>query len=117
MSLLDEFTDKFVMMDKISVPDGYGGFDIVYQEGAEFEAAMGMNDSIEARIADAKGIKNRYSIYPKQNINLNPYDVIKRLKDDKIFRITSDGDDKKTPPSSPLNRRKYNAEEWRLPDE
>ena len=44
------------------------------------------------------------------------HDVIKRLSDGKIFRITSDGDDKATPKSASLNMRSVSAEEWSLAD-
>lgn len=44
------------------------------------------------------------------------HDVIKRLKDGKILRITSDGDDSATPASASLNMRTCTAEEWTPPN-
>jgi hypothetical protein len=38
--------------------------------------------------------------------------VFRRESDGKIFRVTSDGDDKKTPPSAGLDMRQVTAEEF-----
>jgi hypothetical protein len=46
---------------------------------------------------------------------LDFHDVIMRIADGKIFRITSDGDDNKTPKSATLDMRQVSAEEWSLP--
>lgn len=117
MSLIDEFTSKCTMMDRISVPDGYGGFDKRWVDGAEFEAAITLDTSMQARIAEQEGVTALYTITTKKNINLQYHDVLKRQSDEKIFRVTSDGDDKHTPESASLNMRQVSAEEWSLPQE
>ena len=38
--------------------------------------------------------------------------MVRRASDGKIFRVTSDGDDKRTPRSAALNMRNVSAEEW-----
>ena len=48
-------------------------------------------------------------------INLQYHDVVKRDRDGKIFRVTSDGDDNYTPASSSLDIRQVEAEEWTIP--
>jgi hypothetical protein len=47
-------------------------------------------------------------------MNLQYHDIFRRVEDGKIFRVTSDGDDKKTPESATLNMREVTAEEWSL---
>ena len=116
MSLLDAAMESFVMLDKTTVPDGYGGFISSYTEGAEFSAAATFDTSIQARVAGVQGVTSLYTITTSKAINLQYHDVAKRLSDNKIFRITSDGDDKKTPASATLNMRQVTAEEWSLPD-
>ena len=49
-------------------------------------------------------------------MNLQYHDVFRRNRDLKIFRVTSDGDDKHTPASATLNMRQVTAEEWSLPN-
>ena len=116
MSLLDAAMETFAMMDKTTVPDGYGGFRAAYSQGAEFQAAATFDTSVEARVAGVQGVTSLYTITTTKAINLQYHDVVKRLSDDKIFRITSDGDDKKTPESATINMRQVTAEEWSLPN-
>ena len=114
MSLLTEAMEKCVMMDKRTTPDGYGGFDTTWIEGADFDAAVVLDTSIEARQAEQAGVTAIYTVTTKKTVNLQYHDVFKRVSDGKIFRVKSDGDDKKTPGSATLNMRNVNAEEWRL---
>ena len=115
MSLIDDFTSECAMIDKKSVPDGYGGFEPAWVVGANFNAAITLDNSMQARVAEQQGVTALYTITTKKNINLQYHDVFKRLSDGKIFRVTSDGDDKATPISANLNMRQVSAEEWKLP--
>jgi hypothetical protein len=117
MNLLQESMEDCIMQDKISVEDGYGGFYTVYQDGAKFSAAVVLDNSMQSRIAEKEGVTALYTITTEKNINLQFHDVLKRVSDSKIFRILSDGDDKKTPKSALLNMRQVAAEEWSIPDE
>ena len=47
-------------------------------------------------------------------MTLEYHDVFRRIRDGKIFRVTSDGDDKHTPASANLNMRQVTAEEWSI---
>ena len=103
------------MIDKKSVPDGYGGFNPAYVPGAKFDAAITLDSSMQSRIAEQQGVTALYTVTTKKNINLQYHDVFTRNEDGKIFRVTSDGDDKVTPISATLNMRQVSAEEWHLP--
>lgn len=116
MSLLDSAMEKFVMLDKSTQADGYGGYITTWNEGAEFQAAATFDTSIAARTAAVQGVTNLYTITTSRAVNLQYHDICKRVSDGKIFRVTSDGDDKKTPPSAYLDMRQVTAEEWRLPN-
>lgn len=116
MSLLDSAMETFAMLDKTTASDGYGGYTSVWTQGAEFQAAATFDTSIEARVAGVQGVTSLYTITTSKAMNLQYHDVVKRLSDNKIFRVTSDGDDKKTPPSATLNMRQVTAEEWELPN-
>jgi head-tail adaptor len=116
MSLLDEAMEKCIYLDKTTAPDGYGGTTISWQEGAEFYAAIVFDTSMEARVADKQGVTSLYTITTRKNLTLEYHDVFRRLRDGKIFRVTSDGDDKHTPASANLDMRQVTAEEWSLPN-
>lgn len=115
MSLLSEAMESFVIMDKQTSADGYGGVKTIWTDGAEIKAACVYNSSVEARVGVIQGLTSLYTIITKKNINLQYHDIVRRLSDGKIFRITSDGDDNKTPASATLNMRNVSAEEYVLP--
>lgn len=114
MGLLDEAMEPFVMMDKTTAKDEYGSFTRVWTEGAEFMAAAVKDNSMQARIAGVQGVTALYTVTTPKSIHLEYHDVFKRKSDGKIFRATSDGDDKATPVSSTLDMRQVSAEEWTL---
>jgi SPP1 family predicted phage head-tail adaptor len=112
MSLLLDAFENCIMMDKTTTSDGRGGFITSWTDGAEFDAAIVFDSSMQARAAEAAGVKSLYTITTAKNVNLQYHDVFRRLSDGKIFRVTSDGDDKKTPPSATINMRQVTAEEF-----
>ena len=114
MSLLSEAMESCILMDRKTASDGYGGFTERWTDGAAFEAAIVLDSSMQARIAAAQGVTGLYTITTGKQINLQYHDVFRRVSDGKIFRCTSDGDDKKTPASASLNMRQVQAEEWEL---
>lgn len=116
MSLLSEAMTKCVMLDKSTEADGYGGYVITWKDGAEFSAAIVLDSSMQARIAEKQGVSSLYTVTTTKALNLQYHDVFRRADDGKIFRVTSDGDDKKTPASASLNMRQVTAEEWELTD-
>ena len=116
MSLLSEAMETFVMLDKSTTADGYGGFTATWTEGAAFMAAVTFDSSMEARIGGVQGVTSLYTVTTPRAVTLGYHDVIKRRSDNKVFRITSDGTDKKTPPSATLDMRQVSAEEWRVPN-
>lgn len=115
MSLLSEAMETCYMLDRRTVPDGYGGYRQEYVEGASFMAAIVFDTSIEARVAERQGVTSRYTVTTPRTLTLEYHDVFRRGRDGKIFRVTSDGDDKYTPASTTLDMRQVTAEEWVLP--
>lgn len=116
MSLLSDRMDDCIMMDKTTTAGGYGGYITSWVPGAEFQAAIVLDNSIEARVAEKQGVTALYTITTNKQINLQYHDVLKRVRDGKVFRVTSDGDDKYTPDSATINMRQVSAEEWVIPN-
>ena len=116
MSLLSEAMETCTMIDRTTAPDGYGGIITTWLDGAAFQAAIVLDSSMQARTAAVQGVTSLYTVTTKKNINLQYHDVFRRGSDGKVFRVTSDGDDKKTPGSAALNMRQVSAEEWSLPN-
>ena len=114
MSLLEAAMKDFVVMDKTTVDDGYGGTKRVWTEGLPIKGAIVLNNSASSKIAESMGAIGAYTLTVKKSILLDFHDVIKRVEDGKIFRLVNDSDDMKTPPSATLDMRQYSCEEWNL---
>lgn len=116
MSLLTDAMETCVILDKTTVSDGRGGVISQWTDGASFQAAITYDASIEGRTAAVQGVTALYTVTTHKDINLQYRDVFRRMSDGKLFRVTTDGDDKKTPRSAALDMRQVNAEEWSLPN-
>ena len=115
MSLLTQAMEDVVMLEKKRVPDGEGGFTVEWVPGVSFKSAITFDNSMEARTAEKQGVTSRYTITAPLNAKLEYHDVIRRLRDGKVFRIKSDGDDVQTPKNATFQFLQVEAEEWELP--
>lgn len=116
VSLLDEYvrdTGRCVMLDRVTKPDGRGGIIYSYEEGAEFDAAIYLENSLEQEKAEKQGVTGIYQVTVSRSTRLGYHDVFRRLKDGRTFRVTSK-DEKQTPASSVLDMRSVRAEEYEL---
>lgn len=114
MSLLSEAMESCVLLNKQTAPDTYGGYVTSWVDGAPFKAAISFDTSMEARVADKQGVTSLYTVTTSRALTLEYHDVFRRVSDGKIFRVTSDGDDKYTPKSAGLDMRQVTAEEWSI---
>lgn len=114
MSLLSDAMTTCVILNKQTEADGYGGYITTWTDGAEFKAAIVLDSSMEARIGEKQGVTALYTVTTSRALNLQYHDVFRRVEDGKIFRVTSDGDDKKAPKSAGLDMRQVSAEEGEL---
>lgn len=115
MSLLDDAYESFTIINKVVVDDGYGGTKDTWVDGANIMGAMSYNNSTQMKVAESMGSTSSYVLVVKKNVSLDYHTVLRRKSDNKVFRLTSDSDDMKTPPNAGLDMRIYNAEEWKLP--
>ena len=70
MSLLEEAMEECTMLDKTTTDDGYGGVNTVYVDGATFYAAIPIDNSMQARVAEKDGVTALYTVTTKKNVNL-----------------------------------------------
>lgn len=116
MNMIEDSMESCVIMQKVRTPDGEGGFITEWTEGAQFNASITFDSSMQARIGEKQGVSSLYTVTTSKNANLEYHDVIKRLRDKKLFRITSDGDDKQTPVQAAFGQYlQVTAEEWVIP--
>ena len=114
MSLLDNAFENFTIVNKTVVDDGYGGVTTRWVDGATIKGAMVFDGSTQMKIAQSMGVTSAYTLTVRKSVLLDYHTVLRRESDKKIFRLTSDSDDKKTPEEAALDMRQYDAEEWEL---
>lgn len=114
MSLLDEAFENFIIMDKVTSDDGYGGVVIEWAEGATISGALVYDNSSMMKVAQAIGSTAAYTLTVRKNVDLDFYTVLKRSSDNRIFRVLANSDDNKTPESAGLNMKQYPVEDWKL---
>jgi len=114
MSLLEQAFEDFKIVNKSVVDDGLGGTTTQWTEGATIKGAIVFNSAPETQVAQALGSTNLYQFIVRRENNLDYHDVVKRVEDGKIFRITNNADENKTPNTANLNMKVYTAEEWVL---
>lgn len=115
MALFESFYEPCVLMEKKRVSDGEGGWVTSWEDGIEFEAAIVLDTTMTARVAESEGMKSVYTVTANTNIAFDFHDVFKRLEDGKIFRVTSDPTDKTTPDVASFQFEQVTAEVWELP--
>lgn len=114
MKLYEAMMDSCVLMEKVRVPDGLGGWTTEWTEGAPLKAAILKSTSVEARRAEAEGVTELYTVTVFRETPLEFHDVIKRISDGLILRITSNITDNTSPVFSGIDFGQVNAEAWKL---
>lgn len=109
--MLFEQMEQCVFLHKVPIPDGEGSYTTEWREGEQFKASFTFDTSIQARIAEAQGVKGMYTVTVPKHVEIEYHTAFKRLSDDMIFRCVSK-DDKKTPAAASFQVRQFNAEEW-----
>lgn len=117
MSLLTETMEEYLIMNKISVDDGYGGYEYQWSEGATIKAAIDVPDSELAEIANKLTEKKNCHVVTERMVALQVNDYLQRKSDGLYFHILEDSRDNKTPQSAGISIRSHKAEILKtLPD-
>jgi head-tail adaptor len=109
--------ETFQHVDKTHVPDGYGGTKVSWVASTQFTAAIRMDSSMQAKRAQAEGVRDIYTNITDKSITLENGEVILRTDTNEYYRITQNSRDNRTPESAGLNMRAVSAERWDLPSE
>lgn len=112
--LMNDFLERCTLLEKSRMPDGEGGWIVNWVDGMSFQAAITYDTTITARVAESEGMKATYTVTTEKNMPLDFHDVFRRERDGQIFRVTSQGDDKRTPASASFQVSQVAAEEWVL---
>lgn len=116
MSLIEEWKEPCTLIEQKKVSDGESGFYTTWVDGPKFEAAIVLDASTQAVIAERQGMKKIFRVTTPKNAILSFHDVFRRESDGQTFRVTSDGKDVQTPAGSAITPfSQVTAEEYELP--
>lgn len=107
---LSDYMKPFVMLNWISEPDGLGGILWRWEDGAPFDGGLVLNTSTEMQLAHQTGSRSLYTLTTYAAIRFEPGDVVKRLEDEAMFRITSFSPDKMAPATSSIQTAEVSCE-------
>ena len=115
MRLYEKMLDMCVLMGTVRERDEEGGWNTVWREGRRFAAAIVMDNTLQARVAESEGMTSTYTVTARKGTHLRFHDVFKRLSDGKVFRVTANAVDKETPEAATFQFEQVAAESWELP--
>ena len=115
MSLVSKSMKDCELIEVTKVSDGEGGNINTYTVKSTFPASITTTNRTQGRAAEERVPITTYNITTPADIQLKYHDVIRRVDDGKVFRITSNWYDMKTPPSSTFQFTQVTGEEWELP--
>lgn len=114
-TLLSEFAEMLVIMDRTTVSDGFGGFNVVWKEGAPFTGALTSSQNGTAKIAEAITETKTFKLVTDTAVTLLKDMYFKRISDGTFFRVMRNNTDKLAPDDSPISLRATEAELTELP--
>lgn len=112
MTLIDAFKVPCTLVERTRIPDGEGGWTTRWVDGPKFDAAIVLDSSATARIAEAEGVTSLYTVTVERNVQLDFHDAFRRDSDGQVFRITKTNDP--TPGVASFQFNQYQAEAWEL---
>lgn len=115
MSLLDSVAQACVLMEKTTAPDGAGGFETSWTQGAEFISYQALDTSIEARRAEKEGVTSVYSALVAKDVPIEYGDYFRAIDSGQTYRVTSSPSEKQSPSSAYLALKFFTAERAVLP--
>lgn len=113
-NLIDAFMTKCVELRKVREPDGQGGYETKWQEGAAFEAAICKNTTLAASVAEKQGVTEVYTVTTAPGVGLEYHEVFRRESDGAVFRVTSNSTDSRAPKVAGFDFEQVKAERWEL---
>lgn len=112
MAIKDNF-EIFKIIEKRVVPDGMGGFDTEWVDGADIMGYLSLQTSTEVRIAEQEGYTSIYVLTTEQSTPIDFGMIIRRMDDKRVFRLTSHPE--KNPKTSNIVFWHTTAERFELP--
>lgn len=111
--LLSNLKEKCVFLNKSVERDNVGGYVTVYTKGAEFEAVVVENSSIEASLAGINTEKAYVGVTVGNGVPLEYHTVFMRVLSGKTYRVRT-AEVLNAPSMSPLGSKVVQCEEYEI---
>lgn len=112
MSLIEVFRTPCVMRVKGSVPDGEGGHNVAWADGAVFQPSIVKDKDVDSVIAEREQVASTYTVTVDKSVDLPYHSVFKRISDGKVFRVVSDQEDTQTPECATFQFKQVTVVGW-----
>ena len=113
--LIDRFSVDCAFIEQTVENDGQGGYVREWLDGAEFPAAIVVDQTMNARTAEKDGVTSVYTVTVDASLPIEWHTVFRRLSDGAVFRVTSHPEEKVTPLEASFAFKQCTAERWVLP--
>lgn len=114
-NLLSQFEQPCTLLEKRVVDDGESGQHVEWQDGVKFPVYMYRDSSMEARIGEKQGVTSVYDAMVKKDFPLKYDDYYRNDDTGKVFRVTSNPEEKTAPNTSSFKLKAFTAERVELP--
>ena len=114
--LLDSMRETCVLLNKTVTRDKTGGYVTQYTRGAEFDAVIAENTSVEAAIAGINTEKEMVGVTVANGVPLEYHSVFMRVGTGKTYRVRT-SDVLKAPSISALGSKVVQCEEFEITEE
>ena len=107
---LEDFFEDLCLQDYESVSDGMGGLTKRYFDKTAFRGGCSAVSTREADVAYSSGTKTVYRLTIPLGVALTQGDVVRRARDGRLYRITSNASDRVTPDKATIQYAYVTAE-------
>lgn len=114
--LLDSMREHCVLLNKTVARDKTGGYVTVYTRGADFDAVIAENTSVEAAIAGINTEKGMVGVTVENAVPLEYHSVFMRVNSGKTYRVRT-SEVLKSPSISPMGTKVVQCEEFEITEE
>ncbi len=109
MSLMAQYEDLEVI-EITNASDGLGGFTETINVIENIKGVICRSSNKDIRIAEQLNNRSIYVLYTYKGSSVDYKKLVRRVSDNRIFKITSLAGDKKTPSLAGLNIEKFECE-------
>ena len=108
--MIEKWFEPFILVERVSSPDGMGGECVTWQELLSFQGVMTFTPEDEITAAGQRMAAAQTVLLHEFDITLSPGDHVRRVKDGALFRIAGRADSMRAPAFSGLHFAQVTAE-------